>query len=75
MPKTCAICKKGPSTGFKYTRRGMEKRKGGAGSKVVGKAFRRFLPNLQTVKAKINGTVKRVDVCVKCLKAGKVTKA
>lgn len=53
----------------------MVKRKGGAGSKIVGKDLRRFLPNLQSVKAKVNGTTKRINVCVKCLKAGKVTKA
>jgi large subunit ribosomal protein L28 len=75
MPKTCAICGKGPTSGNKYVRRGMVKRKGGAGSKVVGKSFRRFLPNLQPVKANLNGTVRRINVCVKCIKAGKVTKA
>jgi len=75
MPKTCAICGKGPVSGTKYKRRGMVKHKGGAGAKVVGKNFRRFLPNLQKVKSLINGTTRRINVCVKCLKAGKVTKA
>lgn len=75
MPKTCEICGKGSIPGVKYKRRGMVKRKGGAGSKIVGKTLRKFLPNLQKVKANIKGTVKRIDVCTKCLKAGKVVKA
>ena len=29
-------------------------------------------PNLQSVKAVVNGTVKRIKVCAKCLKNGKV---
>ncbi len=32
-------------------------------------------PNLQTVKAEINGTVKRVKVCASCIKANKVKKS
>ena len=74
MSKICAICGKGPVAGRKYKRRGMIKRKGGAGSKIVGKTKRFFLPNLQKVKAVISGVIKRVNVCTKCLKAGKVSK-
>lgn len=75
MPRTCVICEKGPSSGNKYKRRGMVRRKGGAGSKIVGKTLRTFLPNLQKVKTKIQGTVKHVLVCTKCLKAGKIARA
>jgi ribosomal protein L28 len=32
-------------------------------------------PNLQTVKAVVNGVAKRIRVCTSCIKAGKVTKA
>jgi large subunit ribosomal protein L28 len=74
MPKVCEICGKGAIPGIKYKRRGMVKRKGGAGAKIVGKTLRRFLPNLQRVKIALNGTIKRVNVCTKCLKAEKVTK-
>ena len=75
MPKICAICGKGPQPGMKYKRRGMVKRKGGAGSKIVGKSLRRFLPNLQSVKVNLKGTVKRINVCCKCIKADKIVKA
>ena len=75
MPKICEICAKGPVSGRTYKRRGQIKRTGGAGAKIVGKSFRKFLPNLQKIKVIINGTVKRINVCTKCLKAGKVIKA
>jgi len=32
-------------------------------------------PNLQSVKADLNGTVKRINVCTSCIKANKVKKA
>ncbi len=75
MPKVCEICDKGPQSGNKYKRRGMIKRTGGAGSKIVGKTLRRFLPNLQHIRILLNGTIRRVHVCVKCIKAGKIVKA
>ena len=75
MAKVCEICHKGSLPGRKYKRRGMVKAKGGAGSKITGKTHRRFLPNLQTVKVRINGSIKRIDVCAKCIKGGKVVKA
>ena len=73
--KTCEICGKGAIPGVKYKRRGMAKKKGGAGSKIVGKTLRRFLPNLQRVKANIKGTIRRIHVCTSCIQLGRVTKA
>ncbi len=35
---------------------------------------RRFDPNIQRVRAVINGTPKRLNVCTGCLKAGKVSR-
>lgn len=35
---------------------------------------RTFKPNVQSVKANVDGTVKKVNVCTKCLKSGKVTR-
>ncbi len=32
-------------------------------------------PNLRTVKAVINGEAKRVKICAKCLRSGKITRA
>ena len=35
---------------------------------------RRWTPNIQRVRALVNGAPKRVQVCTGCIKAGKVTK-
>ena len=75
MSRVCSICGKGPGAGRSIARRGVPKKKGGIGLKTTGVTNRRFLPNIQRVKAIQNGTVRRIKVCAKCLKAGKVVKA
>lgn len=76
MAKVCSVSGSRPVSGRKYKRRGMVRRKGGAGSKIVGKTFRTFKPNLQRVKViDANGTVKYQWVSARMLKAGKVKKA
>ncbi len=75
MSKICEICGKKPLAGRSIVRRGLAKKKGGVGLKITGITARRFLPNLKTVRAIVNGNSKRITVCVKCLKAGKVKKA
>ena len=35
---------------------------------------RRFKPNLQTVRAVLNGAHKRIRVCTQCIRSGKVIK-
>jgi large subunit ribosomal protein L28 len=62
MAKICAVCGKTPQTG--NTR-----------SHANNKSRRRFLPNLQSVRAVIDGNTRRVRVCASCIRAGKVTKA
>jgi large subunit ribosomal protein L28 len=62
MSKVCATCGKKP--GFGNHR---------SFSMVATK--RRFEPNLQRVRALIDGRAQRVYVCTRCLKAGKVQKA
>jgi len=36
---------------------------------------RMFKPNIQRVRAKVNGRPKQVDVCTRCLRSGKIEKA
>lgn len=57
------------------TRKGQYKAKGGTGSKISRRNNRLILPNLQRLRATINGRSQRVYVCTRCIKAGKVTKA
>lgn len=73
--RACVICSKSAASGKKYKRRGMEKKKGGAGSKVVGKSFRVVEPNLQRIKILLNKTVQRALVCTSCISANKITRA
>jgi len=35
---------------------------------------RRWNPNIQKIRAVVNGSPKRLHVCTGCIKAGKVTK-
>ena len=73
--RQCAICGKRPVVGSQVTHRGMLKVKGGVGRRTVRVNPRRFLPNLQSAKIVLNGTLRRVRVCTVCLKSGRVTKA
>lgn len=75
MSKLCEICGKKPLAGRQIARRGIAKRSGGIGLKITGITIRRFHPNLQNVRAQINGGVRTMRVCVKCIKAGKIRKA
>ena len=46
-----------------------------AASHAHNVSARRFEPNLQTVRAMINGGIKRIRVCTRCLRSNKVVKA
>ncbi|KIC74111.1 50S ribosomal protein L28 [Neochlamydia sp. EPS4] len=46
MSKICTVTGKKPARGYKYTIRGIAKKKKGIGLKVTGKTKRRFQPNL-----------------------------
>ena len=61
MSKVCEICGKRPQVGNNV-------------SHARNRTKRRWLPNLQKVRCVQNGQVRRIRVCTKCLKAGKVVK-
>ena len=73
--RVCGICGKGPVAGRSYSQRGVPKKKGGVGRRTTRKNKRLFLPNLQRVKAVLNGTITRLRVCTACIKNGRVKKA
>ena len=62
----CEICEKSLSHGNKISI---------ARSHVSRRASRTWRPNLKTIKAVINGETKRISVCAKCLRSGKVKRA
>lgn len=74
MSKVCEICGKGPSTGNRISRRGLAKKKGGVGKRITGVSRRTFLPNLQKVRAVVDGRTRTLRVCAKCIRDGKVVK-
>lgn len=74
MARVCEICNRKTEVGNTITRRGLAKAKGGVGRRVTGKSKRKFKPNLQRIRAEVGGTVKRVRICTRCLKAGKIVK-
>ena len=76
MSRVCEVCGKGPMSGSTIVRHGLAKYKGGIGLHTTGITTRRFLPNIQTVRAKTSeGGVTRMKVCASCIKQGKVSKA
>jgi large subunit ribosomal protein L28 len=74
MARVCSISGKKTVTGRQYTRRGLAKRKGGVGRKITGNTLRVFKPNIQKVRAVIDGRVVRIRVSAKLLSRGMVQK-
>ncbi len=62
MAATCDICAKKPGFGMSV-------------SHSHRRTKRRWNPNIQRVRAVVDGSPKRVSVCTRCLKAGKIQKA
>ena len=75
MSRKCDICGKGGNNANKVRRRGKAKKEGGIGRNVTNVSSRTQRPNLKKVKALVDGNVKRIKVCTKCIKSDKVTKA
>lgn len=62
MAARCDICGKGPAYGNNV-------------SHANNKLRRRWNVNLQKVKAKVDGQVRKIKACTRCLRSGAVTKA
>ncbi|MEE4273481.1 MAG: 50S ribosomal protein L28 [Thermoanaerobaculales bacterium] len=62
MAQRCEICGKGPMTGSNI-------------SHAHNVTKRRWQPNLQRVRAIVDGSPKYIRACTRCIRSGKVTKA
>ncbi|NIM52901.1 MAG: 50S ribosomal protein L28 [Gemmatimonadales bacterium] len=62
MARVCDICGKGPKFGHHV-------------SHANNKTNRRWYPNLQRIRALVDGEVKRLRVCTQCIKSNRVVKA
>ena len=75
MSRICAITGKRPTKGRRIIHKGQSKKSGGIGTHITAITKRRFMPNLQRVKAVINGEVRYVRVAASAIKKGLITKA
>lgn len=62
MSRVCSVCGKSPVAGRNVSH----------SHRVTNRVFR---PNIQKVTAVVDGHVRKVNVCTKCMKAGKVQRA
>ena len=62
MSKKCEICGKGQVTGNRVSHSNIHTK-------------RKWTPNIQTVRVNDNGTVRKMNVCTRCIKSNKVTRA
>lgn len=75
MSRICELTGKRPMKGSIIWRSGKPKKQGGIGTHVTAITKRKFMPNLQRVKAVIDGEVRYVRVTAKAIKKGLVVKA
>lgn len=59
MANYCEICGKGTMTGMNVSHSHLKTKK-------------TWKPNIQRVRAIVDGEVKRINVCTRCLRSGKV---
>ncbi|NLW20750.1 MAG: 50S ribosomal protein L28 [Clostridiales bacterium] len=62
MGKICQVCEKGMMSGHKV-------------SHSNRKSNRTWAPNIQKVRVMKNGGARRMNVCTRCLRSGKVLRA
>ena len=74
MPRVCYFTGKKTTFGNQITHRGKAKYLGGVGTKITGITARTFKPNIQKVRAVIDGQVVRIKVSAKAIKAGLIVK-
>ena len=74
MSRVCFFTGKKTSAGRSIARRGKAKRLGGVGKKVTGITKRKFKPNIQKVRAVVDGRICRIKVSAKAIRMGLVQK-
>ena len=74
MARKCYFTGKKTISGSSIARRGKAKYLGGVGRKTTGISKRKFKPNIQKVRALVDGRVMRIRVSAKAIRMGLVVK-
>jgi large subunit ribosomal protein L28 len=74
MARECYFLGKKTRSGRSLARRGKAKYLGGVGVKTTGITKRKFKPNIQRVRALVDGKVCRIKVSTKAIRMGLVVK-
>ena len=74
MSRLCYFTGKRTIAGRSIARRGKAKRLGGVGKRTTGISKRKFKPNIQKVRAVIDGKICRIKVSAKAIRMGLVEK-
>jgi large subunit ribosomal protein L28 len=74
MARECYFTGKKTKVGNSLARRGKAKYLGGVGIKTTGITRRKFKPNIQTVRAIIDGKVCRLRVSTRAIRSGLIVK-
>ncbi len=74
MSRVCYFTGKKTRAGRSIARRGKAKYLGGVGRKTTGISKRKFKPNIQRVRALVDGKVCRIKVSAKAIRMGLVVK-
>lgn len=62
MSRVCDVCGKKPQFGHNV-------------SHAHNMTKRRWNPNIQRIKVNVNGSTRRMKVCTRCIRSGKIQKA
>lgn len=74
MSRVCFFTGKRTRAGRSLARRGRAKYLGGVGKKTTGITKRKFKPNIQRVRALVDGKVCRIKVSAKAMRMGLLVK-
>ena len=74
MSRVCHFTGRRTSAGNTIARRGKAKKHGGVGKNITGVTKRKFKPNIQKVRAIIDGKICRIKVSAKAIRMGLVVK-
>ena len=74
MSRVCFFTGRRTTAGRSIVRSGKPKRQGGVGLNIRGVSKRTFKPNIQRVRALVDGKVVRINVSAKAIRMGLVVK-